>query len=78
MIPPMELLQWAAAGFVFLLVGNVIRQYLPKSKTEPPLVFHWLPFVGNAISYGMDPATFFDDCRKKVTKTLLREVLKLT
>lgn len=72
MIPALELLQWAAAGVVFLFVGNVFRQCLPRSKTEPPLVFHWLPFVGNALSYGLDPANFFEKCRKKVSSSLTK------
>lgn len=63
----LHILQWAGTSLVFLFVGNVLHQLFPRSKTEPPLVFHWIPFVGNAISYGMDPCTFFEKSREKVS-----------
>jgi sterol 14-demethylase len=56
----------AVAATVLLIIGNAIRQLLPRSKSEPPAVFHWIPIVGNAISYGMDPPTFFRQNREKV------------
>ncbi|KAK6958286.1 Sterol 14-alpha demethylase [Daldinia eschscholtzii] len=43
---------------------NVLWQLIPRSKSEPPLVFHWIPFVGSAISYGLNPFEFFTKCRK--------------
>ncbi|KAM4056694.1 cytochrome p450 [Hirsutella rhossiliensis] len=55
-----------AVGFVFFSIFlNILWQLLPKSKSEPPLVFHWIPFVGNAVSYGMDPFEFYTSCRQK-------------
>lgn len=48
------------------VVFNVLRQVLFKNPHEPPVVFHWFPFVGSTISYGMDPYKFFFDCRAKV------------
>lgn len=60
-------------GFVTLLVllsvsvvFNVLRQVLFKNPHEPPVVFHWFPFVGSTISYGMDPYKFFFKTRAKV------------
>ncbi|KAJ5156535.1 hypothetical protein N7492_009338 [Penicillium capsulatum] len=47
------------------VVVNVLRQLLFKSPHEPPVVFHWFPFVGSTISYGMDPYTFFNTSRAK-------------
>ncbi|KAI0805365.1 cytochrome P450 [Xylaria sp. FL0064] len=44
---------------------NVLQQSLPRRKSEPPLVFHWLPLVGNAIEYGTDPLNFYRRCRAK-------------
>jgi sterol 14-demethylase len=41
-------------------------QIIPKRATDPPEVFHWLPFIGSAISYGNDPLRFFFECREKV------------
>lgn len=48
------------------VVINVLQQLLFKNPKEPPIVFHWFPFVGSTISYGMDPYKFFFDCRAKV------------
>ncbi|KAK1658903.1 14-alpha sterol demethylase Cyp51A [Colletotrichum godetiae] len=55
-------------GFVGLAVSillNACRQTLFHSKSEPPAVFHWIPYIGNAISYGMDPVAFFVKYRAK-------------
>lgn len=54
-------------GLAFcFVIGNILWQLLPKSRSEPPLVFHLIPFVGNAVSYGMDPFKFYTECRQKV------------
>lgn len=45
---------------------NIIRQLLFHKQNEPPLIFHWIPFVGNAIGYGTDPYKFLLRCREKV------------
>lgn len=63
---------WALGGLgllAFLVVAvvlNVLRQILFKNPNEPPVVFHWFPFVGSTISYGIDPYKFFFDARAKV------------
>ncbi len=60
--------QYAVYGIIAVIVSvilNVISQLLPKKKSEPPLVFHWFPFIGSAITYGKDPPTFLLECRKK-------------
>lgn len=49
------------------IIFNVLRQLLFKNPNEPPVVFHWFPFIGNTITYGMNPYEFFFNCRKKVT-----------
>ncbi|EDR08390.1 uncharacterized protein LACBIDRAFT_234769, partial [Laccaria bicolor S238N-H82] len=38
---------------------------IPRRASEPPVVFHWLPIIGSAISYGNDPLNFFFKCQKK-------------
>ncbi|KAL1961188.1 hypothetical protein VTO42DRAFT_3133 [Malbranchea cinnamomea] len=48
-----------------VIILNVLRQLLLKNSKEPPVVFHWLPFIGSAISYGVDPYKFFAACQKK-------------
>lgn len=57
----------ALGGFLALSVMlNVANQVLNKNPLEPPLVFHWFPFVGSTITYGMDPPRFFQENRAKV------------
>jgi hypothetical protein len=50
----------------FSIVVNVLAQLLFKNPNVPPVVFHWVPFLGSTISYGMDPITFYRGCRDKV------------
>jgi len=47
------------------LVLNVLSQVLFKDSTKPPVVFHWLPIIGNTIGYGIDPIAFFQSCQDK-------------
>lgn len=54
------------------VVVNVLRQLLFKNPHEPPVVFHWFPFVGSTISYGMEPYKFFNTSRAKVCLPLSR------
>ncbi|KAL6228764.1 hypothetical protein BDW75DRAFT_226301 [Aspergillus navahoensis] len=62
---------WALSGLgllsvvILAVVLNVLRQILFKNPNEPPVVFHWFPFIGSTISYGIDPYKFFFDCRAK-------------
>lgn len=56
-----------ALSFISLsVVINVLRQLLFKNPHEPPVVFHWFPFIGSTISYGIDPYKFFFSCRERV------------
>ncbi|KDQ19313.1 hypothetical protein BOTBODRAFT_27902 [Botryobasidium botryosum FD-172 SS1] len=50
---------------VVAIALNVAQQFLPKDPNLPPVVFHWLPYVGSAISYGDDPLKFFFTNREK-------------
>ncbi|OLN88727.1 Eburicol 14-alpha-demethylase [Colletotrichum chlorophyti] len=55
-----------AASVVFLsVVVNVLNQVLFKNPNEPPMVFHWFPFIGSTVTYGMDPPAFFKANREK-------------
>jgi hypothetical protein len=56
----------SAAGISLLVVVNVLSQLLFKNNKAPPLVFHWFPFIGSTVSYGIDPIVFFRSCREKV------------
>ncbi|KZP22784.1 cytochrome P450 [Athelia psychrophila] len=51
---------------IIAIILNVLWQLLPvRDKSLPPVVFHWIPIVGSAISYGDDPLGFFFSCREK-------------
>jgi len=56
----------AFSVIVLAIVLNVLNQLLFKDPNEPPLVFHWVPFFGSTITYGIDPYKFFFSCREKV------------
>ena len=58
--------QWLVVGLITLVASNIIRQLLPRNKSVPPTVFHWLPIIGNTIEYGMRPYDFFTKNREKV------------
>lgn len=51
---------------VLTIVLHVLGQLLLKNPNEPPVVFHWVPFIGSTITYGIDPYDFFFNCQKKV------------
>ncbi|KAH7327245.1 cytochrome P450 sterol 14 alpha-demethylase [Rhexocercosporidium sp. MPI-PUGE-AT-0058] len=52
-------------GFLTLSIFlNAIHQLLPKKKSEPPVVWHWIPFIGNAVEYGTDPLAFYTNCQR--------------
>ncbi|KAK4085384.1 uncharacterized protein Triagg1_374 [Trichoderma aggressivum f. europaeum] len=54
------------AGFLAVVVFfNVVQQLLFKNPSDPPMVFHWFPFIGSTVIYGMDPPKFFRDNRAK-------------
>ncbi|KAM0812252.1 putative Cytochrome P450 51a [Seiridium cardinale] len=52
-------------GLVVTVFVNVFCQQLPRKRSEPPLVFHLLPFFGNAFSYGTNPCNFYKNCQIK-------------
>ncbi|PUU75308.1 cytochrome P450 [Tuber borchii] len=57
------------AFVVLSVILNVLQQLLFKDPTKPPLVFHYFPFFGSTVVYGMDPYKFFSDCREKYGDT---------
>lgn len=54
------------AFFVVVVVLNVLRQLLLRDPNKPPVVFHYVPFIGSTVTYGMDPFKFFFSNRQKV------------
>ena len=45
---------------------NVLQQTFLGKSNHPPVVFHWLPFIGSTVTYGIDPFKFFFECQAKV------------
>ncbi|MCJ1464703.1 Sterol 14-alpha demethylase [Pseudocyphellaria aurata] len=50
---------------VLAIVVNVFSQLMFKNPKEPPLVFHWIPYFGSTVAYGIDPYDFFFRCQRK-------------
>ncbi|SGZ57372.1 CIC11C00000004114 [Sungouiella intermedia] len=47
-------------------VYNLVWQFVYSlRKDRVPLVFHWIPWFGSAVPYGMQPYEFFEACRLK-------------
>jgi sterol 14-demethylase len=65
---PLNFVVWLIEALGAIIAMNVLRQALPRSKQEPPTVFHLFPFIGNAVSYGIDPPKFFKKCQAKVSQ----------
>ncbi|KDQ59347.1 hypothetical protein JAAARDRAFT_68830 [Jaapia argillacea MUCL 33604] len=63
--PRLILLAFVNVPVIAVLVNVLWQLVVPRDKSLPPLVFHWLPFIGSAPSYGNDPLTFFFKCREK-------------
>ncbi|EDO18892.1 hypothetical protein Kpol_1023p61 [Vanderwaltozyma polyspora DSM 70294] len=48
------------------LAYNIFWQVYESFRTDrPPLVMHWVPWVGNYASYNLKPYKFLQDCQKK-------------
>lgn len=68
---PTSATSWTGLTFIAftlltaVILLNIARQVLVRNPHEPPLVFHWVPFIGNTITYGIDPYAFFFSCREK-------------
>lgn len=63
---PLHLVGYAVAALFAAVLLNVTRQIFFRKTNEPPVVFHWFPFIGSTVTYGMNPLKFFQDCREKV------------
>ncbi|KAL2857984.1 cytochrome P450 [Aspergillus pseudoustus] len=65
MLSPTLVGLYALVGFLAVITLNVTRQLFFRNENEPPMVFHWIPWLGSTITYGMDPYKFFFTNRKK-------------
>ncbi|CAH2351217.1 lanosterol 14-alpha demethylase [[Candida] railenensis] len=56
---------------ILLVIGtpfvyNIVWQlYYSTRKDRVPLVWNWVPWLGSAVPYGMQPYEFFESCRSK-------------
>ena len=50
---------------VAVSVNVALQVFVPRDKSRPPVVFHYFPVIGSAVTYGMDPYRFFFECREK-------------
>ncbi|KAL7421753.1 Lanosterol 14-alpha-demethylase [Cryptotrichosporon argae] len=66
-LPPLALAAAALVALPALAIAlNVLAQLLvPRNKSLPPVVFHYIPWFGSAAYYGMDPYKFMFECREK-------------
>ncbi|KAI0749433.1 sterol 14 alpha-demethylase [Daedaleopsis nitida] len=62
--PPVLLLALVLFAPLAVLL-NALWQLRPRPKSQPPMVWHWIPVLGSALAYGRDPLGFFRECREK-------------
>lgn len=65
MVSPLTLACAFVAFSLVFIIANIAHQLLFANKTEPPVVFHSLPWLGSTLSYGKDPYKFLFACRAK-------------
>lgn len=66
----LRLFSYLLGAMAASVLVNILRQMLPKTAHEPPVVFRWIPYVGSAVSYGLDPVKFFFRCREKASASM--------
>lgn len=56
-----SILAFASAFIVLCIVyfvSNIVRQLIFTNENGPPIVFHWIPWLGSAVTYGKEPYKF--------------------
>ncbi|KAI0103783.1 cytochrome P450 [Nemania sp. FL0031] len=61
----LRLVAYVISALLTSVLVNLLRQKLPRRNSSPPIVFHWVPFIGNTVAYGKDPFKFYQKCREK-------------
>ncbi|KAI7897729.1 lanosterol 14-alpha demethylase [Cokeromyces recurvatus] len=66
-LPPLStLVIYTLLAFGLSIIYNILNQlYGKKDPKAPPVVFSWLPFMGNAVEFGVNPIQFLQNCQKK-------------
>ncbi|KAK5259659.1 Sterol 14-alpha demethylase cyp51c [Exophiala xenobiotica] len=44
---------------------TIVKQLFYRNAHKPPVVWHWVPWIGSTVDYGKDPYKFFFKCREK-------------
>ncbi|KAI8332679.1 lanosterol 14-alpha demethylase [Chlamydoabsidia padenii] len=68
--PPSILLVYSVLAVGVIIVIHILSQLIgPQNTKEPPVVFSWVPLVGNAFQFGTNPIDFLQKCQKKYGDT---------
>jgi sterol 14-demethylase len=57
-----QLLLTISIPFIYSITWQLLYSL---RKDRAPMVFYWFPWVGSAVTYGMQPYEFFENCRQK-------------
>ncbi|GAN01879.1 cytochrome P450 [Mucor ambiguus] len=61
-----NIILYAFLSLVVYIVFDIVNQLFgPKDAKQPPVVFSWIPFMGNAVEFGINPIQFLQNCQKK-------------
>ncbi|KAG0353337.1 Lanosterol 14-alpha-demethylase [Gamsiella multidivaricata] len=60
-----QILSTLAIGIALILILTQIAQRINVDKNAPPEVPYWIPYLGSAISFSVNPIKFYEDNRKK-------------
>ncbi|KAL7416533.1 cytochrome P450 [Mrakia frigida] len=64
-LPICAALAFVGAPLLFVVLNIIYQLAWPKDPTLPPVVFHYIPWVGSAVTYGMSPYEFMFANREK-------------
>ncbi|KAF9583944.1 Lanosterol 14-alpha-demethylase [Lunasporangiospora selenospora] len=60
-----QILTTTALGISLILILTQISQRINRDKNAPPEVPYWIPYLGSAIQFSLNPLKFFEENRKK-------------
>ncbi|KAG0005819.1 Lanosterol 14-alpha-demethylase [Entomortierella chlamydospora] len=60
-----QILSTVVIGIAIILILTQIAQRVNVDKNAPPEVPYWIPYLGSAIAFSVNPIKFYSDNRKK-------------